>query len=408
MRSIYLDIPYIEKLREIKPIIEGWSDDEKYYLKTINNEEFLLRVSDISLYDKKKNEFENLKLLSKVKILMSRPVDFGICNKGKSVFIKLTWISGEKVEDILSSLSITQQYNLGLKAGKYLKQIHRIPAPLNQSEWAERFNRKIDRNIAKFYACNIKFPSSDKVIDFINDNRHLLQNRPQTFQHGDYHIGNMIFSPEKELGIIDFNRFDYGDPWEEFNRITWNVRKSPSFANGYINGYFDNQVPDLFFRLMALYIASNQLGSIPWAIPFGQSEVDTMLEQANNIMEWYDNFKDYIPSWHKDYFGLSKMKILHLTLKKKWFDKILSGEKKEEYREIKPYWDKRLNKSYDAVLFKNGYNKNAPSFLIKLNGIRKGIGKAEYGANNDEVYVLSLGNIFTSANIGKMTLTGSL
>ena len=28
------------------------------------------------------------------------------------------------------------------------------------------------------------------------------------------------------------------------------------------------------------------------------------------------------------------MKILHLTLNKKWFDMILLGEKKEEYREI--------------------------------------------------------------------------
>ena len=32
------------------------------------------------------------------------------------------------------------------------------------------------------------------------------------------------------------------------------------------------------------------------------------------------------------------MRVLHLTLKKKWFDMILSGEKKEEYREIKSYW----------------------------------------------------------------------
>lgn len=30
------------------------------------------------------------------------------------------------------------------------------------------------------------------------------------------------------------------------------------------------------------------------------------------------------------------MKTLHLVLKKRWFDMILSGEKKEEYREIKP------------------------------------------------------------------------
>ena len=28
------------------------------------------------------------------------------------------------------------------------------------------------------------------------------------------------------------------------------------------------------------------------------------------------------------------MKTLHLNLKKQWFDMILSGEKKEEYREL--------------------------------------------------------------------------
>lgn len=36
------------------------------------------------------------------------------------------------------------------------------------------------------------------------------------------------------------------------------------------------------------------------------------------------------------------MKTLYLTLKKKWFDMIVSGVKKEEYRESKVYWLKRL------------------------------------------------------------------
>ena len=34
--------------------------------------------------------------------------------------------------------------------------------------------------------------------------------------------------------------------------------------------------------------------------------------------------------------------VLDLVLKKKWYDMIESGEKTEEYREIKPYWEKRL------------------------------------------------------------------
>ena len=36
------------------------------------------------------------------------------------------------------------------------------------------------------------------------------------------------------------------------------------------------------------------------------------------------------------------MKTLTLSLKRKWFDMIKAGVKKEEYREIKPFWEKRL------------------------------------------------------------------
>jgi hypothetical protein len=88
------------------------------------------------------------------------------------------------------------------------------------------------------------------------------------------------------------------------------------------------------------------------------------------------------------------MKILHLTLKKKWFDMIASGEKREEYREIKPYWDKRLNKPYDAIQFKNGYSKDAPKILVKLGHISQSFGLVEWGApENKRVYILTLGEI---------------
>lgn len=105
---------------------------------------------------------------------------------------------------------------------------------------------------------------------------------------------------------------------------------------------------------------------------------------------------------------------LHLTLKKKWFDMILTGIKKEEYREIKPYWEKRLfekfnnefqNRSlisddgfigYDRILFKNGYSKNAPSFEIDCLGIEIGEGKTEWGAEKGKQYfILKLGRIIT-------------
>jgi hypothetical protein len=88
------------------------------------------------------------------------------------------------------------------------------------------------------------------------------------------------------------------------------------------------------------------------------------------------------------------MNILHLTLKKKWFDLIVSGIKKEEYREIKPYWDKRLNKKYDTICFRNGYAKNSPRTTVQLKEILTGLGIIEWGAPKQErVYILRLGEI---------------
>lgn len=37
--------------------------------------------------------------------------------------------------------------------------------------------------------------------------------------------------------------------------------------------------------------------------------------------------------------------MLVLPIKKKWFDMIASGDKEEEYREIKPYWTSRFMKA---------------------------------------------------------------
>jgi len=89
------------------------------------------------------------------------------------------------------------------------------------------------------------------------------------------------------------------------------------------------------------------------------------------------------------------MKILHLTLKKQWFDMIANGMKKEEYREMKPYWHKRLlNREYDLICFRNGYAKDAPRVTVEFKGLLSGLGIIEWGAPEKQaVYILKLGNI---------------
>ena len=50
--------------------------------------------------------------------------------------------------------------------------------------------------------------------------------------------------------------------------------------------------------LLALYICSNTLGSLPWAIPFGEGEIQVMRKQAAQVLEWYDEMKNVIPTWY--------------------------------------------------------------------------------------------------------------
>lgn len=111
--------------------------------------------------------------------------------------------------------------------------------------------------------------------------------------------------------------------------------------------------------------------------------------------------------------------VLHLAVSKKWYDLIVSGVKREEYREIKPYWEKRLlnykavkeyakknmyelrvkellfpsrtpiedvcgnfPRGYTHVRFTNGYDSNRPSVEYELVSIS--FGKPQRGLCPDE------------------------
>ena len=277
------------------PINKGWSSDKKYCLTADDGIKYLLRVSSEEKSTNRVEMFRMQQQLEALGISMCRPVEFGKCDEG--VYTLQTWIDGKDAEEIIPYLSESEQYAYGLKAGRILRVIHSIPAPKNQPDWEIRFNAKIDRKIKMYNECPIKFSGAENIIAYIESNRNLLANRPQTFQHGDYHIGNMMIENNK-IVIIDFDRYDFGDPWEEFNRIVWCAQSSPIFASGIINGYFGNVVPLKFWKLLALYISSNMLSSIPWAIPFGESQVKIMLNQAKDVLGWYKDMQNPIPSWY--------------------------------------------------------------------------------------------------------------
>lgn len=118
------------------------------------------------------------------------------------------------------------------------------------------------------------------------------------------------------------------------------------------------------------------------------------------------------------------MKTLHLSLKAEWYSMIHIGVKKEEYREIKPYWIARMLeysdgsavpvgvaniwanypdilsfrleqgivrfKQYTNVCFSYGCTKRTMTF--KIEGIDIGYGNPAWGAPAKDVIIIKLNN----------------
>lgn len=112
----------------------------------------------------------------------------------------------------------------------------------------------------------------------------------------------------------------------------------------------------------------------------------------------------------------SECAILPLVLKRKWYDLIESGEKREEYRDYKPYWKRRMvnwtshqreswdsidNNKWLVIGFSHGYKKPDMFFLLHRHEVREGAVHPEWGEQRAPHFVLVLGERVTLTEGGK-------
>ena len=109
----------------------------------------------------------------------------------------------------------------------------------------------------------------------------------------------------------------------------------------------------------------------------------------------------------------SKPSILHIPIKREYFDAILSGEKTEEYRDFSPFWCSRLlNKNdageyesarlYDIVRFRNGYEPDSP--VMDVEYVRIFVDEyadAPSNATDEErlYFSIVLGKVLSTSNV---------
>lgn len=302
---MFKDIKNSDTWESLEKIAKGWSSDSKYLIKTKDGKLLLLRISDAEQYHMKKKEYEIIEKYSQLGFPMSSPIDFGTCNDGKNVYMLLTWIEGKDLEEVLADLSEEEQYQLGREAGKILKKIHSVKVDAEELPQDTKKPKKLFQ-LSLYEESQVRIDGDEIALNYVKENIDLIWQQRPVYMHGDYHPGNLIYTNEGTIGVIDFNRWEIGDPYEEFYKLeSFGIEHSIPYCIGQIDAYFDDCIPEEFWITLAVYVAHASLYSIKWAEKFGQEEIDGMVARCRMAFEDYDDFKRYIPKWYTDKYRRS-------------------------------------------------------------------------------------------------------
>lgn len=297
-------IPLLRDGFRLEKIHKGYSSDEKYVCYSRDGlPVYILRTYMITQDKRKRSEFAVIRRMEEQEVLCSRAVDIGVFPELELGYMLLTYIEGEDATDVLPLLTEEEQYAIGHQAGRELHKIHQVVGPEELVPWEEMMGAKHQRYRDSYAQCGVTIRHDDKLLSFIDSRLHAMKGRPNRFQHDDYHVGNLILKDGRLSGVIDFNRFDWGDPVHEFVKTgLFSAGVSVPFSVGLIRGYHDGKEPDeSFWELYALYLAMTLVSSIVWILRVKPEETAEMMEKVHKVMEDHREYESLVPSWYSSY-----------------------------------------------------------------------------------------------------------
>ncbi|NHN33951.1 aminoglycoside phosphotransferase family protein [Paenibacillus agricola] len=302
LAAVQLYMPTLSGISHVSKVERGFSFDSKYFLSEANHQPaFVLRTAPLSQYVKKQAEYEVIQRVYDLGVKTSEPILFGTIEALELSYMVLRYVDGEEAAERLPTLTGDQQYQIGVNAGSELRLMHGLEAPAGLEAWHVRRQGKYLRHLAAYTSCGVQFDGEAKVNAFIGAHLQLMKDRPNRFQHDDFHPSNLLVKGESYSGVIDFNRYDWGDPYQDFLKIAYFSREvSVPFCIGQIHGYFDNKVPDSFWGLYALYTAMNLYPTLTWTLEVVPKQLESMKKRMAVVLEDHLGFERIIPTWYRN------------------------------------------------------------------------------------------------------------
>lgn len=287
---------------QFQQITKGFSTEQKYIVTTEFDDKVLLRVMPVEQFNRKDKEFGIIQQMYSANVKAPKPITIGKCEDLSLCYYVLSYIEGIDAEDALKNYSVDVQFNIGVEAGKDLRMMHQHEAPMDVAPWYERVIKKHRTYVDAYKKTGVSVKKADKIIKFIEESEPYLKNRPNRFQHDDFHVANIIVNDGNYAGVIDFNRYDWGDPLHDFLKVAFfSSQVSIPFSVGQLHGYFKGElIPDYFWKLYSVYVAMSVFATVVWTMRVVPENIDGMMDRINRVLEDHKYFECREPSWFTD------------------------------------------------------------------------------------------------------------
>lgn len=292
-------IPLLAPAVSAEKLMKGFSADEKYRVATDDGAVYLLRVSPLSEWPRKQDEFNIMRRMRDYQVQSPLPVRMEPLPDLQLCYYVISYIEGEDAQDVLPGCSLQVQSDIGAAAGRDLRRMHQHQSPPDIAPWRERLMRKHRKYVEAYRTSGITLKHADEVLTFIEQHSQYIPYEANIFQHHDFHVGNLIVRDGAYAGVIDFNRYDWGDPIHDMIKVGFFSRQiSVPFAIGQLHGYFAGEKPpEHFWEIYAVYAAMTVIGSVVWTLQTVPEQMGPMLERLSSVVDDHKRFTSPKPSW---------------------------------------------------------------------------------------------------------------
>lgn len=288
-----MDKRIIDTLKKIEFLADDLSDQNFTYISKntyeirANNGSYLLKLYD-NLHE---NESESINKFEK----FSKAISQSFLKEVNQYYQIYDINNAISLGEYLKKSNEMDQYDMGSKFGKFLKEFHSLPTSVD-IDWYKLCKTRANY---LFYMHGLSDNIGDNdyiLVDYISHNRHLTKSIKPSFLLDELSLDEIIVDDNLNINILASEFKKVGDPIYDFTNINKIAIKNPKFAKGVINSYFEGKkAPIKFFRLLALYQAYLILENMVNA----RSSKPCLFskEEEKLLLLMYDNYNQEIPQW---------------------------------------------------------------------------------------------------------------